>query len=359
MGRYMRMLLNGGELDGVRVLSPSAYARLAGEPLFRNAPQVPGFTYGFFDGRFGQVRAIGHGGATNWFHSSMTVVPELGLGIFVSTNTSTGRRFAQQLPEKVLERYFAKARPAALPPVPADFDARRFAGQYMAERSNYSRAEKVFLATAAKVSAAADNSLVLVVGGESSRWVPEGGLVFREAEGQGRIVFFAGDDGAITGFASAGGHNVFDRAGVLDAGESVQVAIAAAAVVAILALVGAWLRRGRRRPEAVGARRSARWLYVTALAWIVFAGLVVAVLMWVTNHEIDAFYGYPGKVLPVALWLSPVLIALSALCVLLLWPAWRARDWSWWRKLRHTVVVAVFAAAAFMLWHWNLVGWKL
>ena len=47
------------------------------------------------------------------------------------------------------------------------------------------------------------------------------------------------------------------------------------------------------------------------------------------------------------------------LTVPLLWPAWGANDWGFWRKLRHTLAVAIFALAAWLLWHWNLVGWKL
>ena len=360
MGRFMRMLLNAGQIDGVRVLSPSAHARLAGEPLFRNAPEVSGFTYGFFDSRYGDVRAIGHGGATSWFHSSMTVVPELGIGIFVSTNTDTGRRFAQQLPGKVLERYFARARPSSLPVIARDFDAARFVGSYVAQRSNHSRAEKAFLSTTAQVSAAADRSLVVSMHGDSSRWVPESATVFREAEGPGRIAFLVDPSGAVTGFAGAVGHNVFTRAGFFDLGKSLTSLIGASAAVAVMVLVGGWLRRGRVRVrDDLAARHSAGWLYATAAAWLAFASLAFAVMRSAMHSDVALFYGYPGAVLPIALWLSPVVIVLSAVGIVLLVPAWRAREWPTWRKLRHTAAVAVFALAAYMLWHWNLVGWKL
>jgi len=39
--------------------------------------------------------------------------------------------------------------------------------------------------------------------------------------------------------------------------------------------------------------------------------------------------------------------------------AWRARGWGFWRKSRHTVVVAIYVFAAALLWIWNMVGWKL
>src|SRR5690606_31569969 len=151
MGRYMRMLLRGGEVDGTDVLSGSAHARLVGAPLFRNAPQVGGFAYGFFDTRVGELRVLGHGGATSWFHSMMAVAPEAGVGVFVSTNTDTGRRLAAQLPEQVLARYFERARTPPPAAVPEGFDASRFAGSYNSKRSNYTSAEKPMLSFTAEV----------------------------------------------------------------------------------------------------------------------------------------------------------------------------------------------------------------
>jgi len=359
MGRYMRMLLRGGELDGVQVLSPSQHARLLGEPLFRNAPQVGGFSYGFFDTRVGALRVLGHGGATSWFHSMMSVAPEAGVGIFVSTNTDTGRRFAAQLPEKVLERYFERARTPPPAAAPEGFDAARFAGSYNGKRGNYSSAEKAFLLSTVQVAAAEDNSLVITAGGDSRRWVPEGGLVFRAAEGPGRIVFFEDEDGRIAGYDNAAGHNVFERVGTLQQGETLLSVLGLAGAVSLLVLAGGWLRRGRRDPAAPASRRAAFWLYMTALAWLVFVALVLAYVQGATADETAVFYGYPGTLLTALLWSTPVLFVLVLVDVLHLRAAWRAKGWGLWRKLRHALAVAVYVLAAYMLWAWNLVGWKL
>lgn len=359
MGRYMRMLLRGGELDGVRVLSASAYARLHEETLFRNAPEVGGFAYGFFRNRIGEVDALGHGGATSWFHSGMTVVPDLGVGIFVTTNTDTGRKFAGELAEKVLVRYFERARAGAPPAIPKGFDARRFAGTYNAERSNYRSAEKLFLSTTAEVAAADDNSLIITAGGQSSRWVPDGALTFREVEGQGRIAFFDDAEGRITGYANALGHNVYARVGVFDVANNLLLVLALAALTAILVLAGAWLRRNRRIRDQPRARFGALWLYLTALLWLALLVLVAVFAVRASSDEMAVFYHYPGTLLTSLLWLAPLPMAASVVSVLLLWPAWRANDWGFWRKLRHTLAVAVFALGTWLLWHWNLVGWKL
>ena len=359
MGRYMRMLLRGGELDGVQVLSPSQYARLAGEPLFRNAPEVGGFSYGFFDNRVGRLRVLGHGGATSWFHSMMAVAPEAGVGVFISTNTDTGRRFAAQFPTQVFERYFEQARTPPPGAVPDGFDAARFAGTYNSKRSNYSRAEKTLLATSVEVAAAEDNSLVITAYGESTRWVPEGGLVFREAEGPGRIVFYEDDKGAIAGFDNAAGHNVFERAGLVQRADTLFAGLALAGVVSLLVLVGAWLRRGRRDQAAPASRRAAFWLYVSALAWLVFVAVLLAWVQGAMADEVAVFYAYPGTALTALLWSTPLLFVLVLVDVVHLPAAWRAKGWGFWRKARHTAAVAAYVFAALLLWTWNLVGWKL
>lgn len=359
MGRYMRMLLRGGELDGTQVLTPAEYARLRSPPLFRNAQDVGGFSYGFFNNRYGQVETLGHGGATSWFHSGMTVAPELGVGVFISTNTDTGRRFAGQFAGLIFERYFENARAAAVPAVPAGFDASRFAGKYNSDRSNHRSAEKVFLSSTQDVAAAEDQSLVITANGESSRWIPEGGLVFREAEGQGRITFFENDKGEITGYANALGHNAFTRVQPLEVLDNWLSLLTATAALALLVLVGAWLRRSRREQVAAPARRAAFWLYLSAFAWLAWLVAVLVYLKRAGADEMAVFYGYPGAYLTALLWTAPLLMLLSLVNVLLLWPFLRARGWGFWRKARHLVVVVVFAVAAWSLWAWNFVGWKL
>ncbi len=359
MGRYMRMLLGGGELDGVRVLSTTAYEKLLSPPLFRNAPEVGGFAYGFFQGRFGEVTTLGHGGATFWFHSALLIAPELDVGVFISSNTDTGRRFVADFPRRILERYFPRARADGASAVPAGFDAARFAGNYNSKRSNYSRSERPFTLTTVKVSAADDNSLVIHAGGIVSRWIPEGGLVFRAAEGQGRIVFFADGAGRIQGYANAQGHNVFERAGPFAAVDAFGIVLALTGLTALLVLVGAWLRRRKRDPAGPAARRAARWLYLTAAVWLLYTGTFGWYLRGALADTIAVHYAWPGQLLPVLLWAWPVLVLLTAIAVLQLGSVLPAHAWGFWRRLRHLGAVAIFALACWLLWSWNLVGWKL
>ena len=81
MGRFMRALLNGGELDGARILSK---ARL--DEMMAPAHATPAGSIGlaFFGGKVAGHRTVGHDGATMLFFSNLVLFPEHGIGIFVS-----------------------------------------------------------------------------------------------------------------------------------------------------------------------------------------------------------------------------------------------------------------------------------
>lgn len=361
MARYVRMLVNRGQLDGTRVVPASAFARLEAEPLFRNAPDATGFAYGFFRRRYGDVQSLEHGGATQWFHSNMVAVPELGFGVFVSTNTDSGRTLAAELPALLLERYFPRARAAALPAPPKDFATagQVYTGRYLGERRPFLGFEKVLLSTNAVVGVTPDGYLTVTAGGETTRWVQEKAHVFRALQGSGRLAFLADSSGRITGFVSPGGHDVFDRIGTLQTSRARDAVLALAVVVALGVLTGAWLRRRQRRNHRCKAVRSARWLYATAAAWVVLAIVLGTAMAQLVGSETHGMYSYPGLVLTVALWLAVLVLLLTVVCLLLLWPVWRTHDWNAWRKARHTLAVLVFASAGCALWIWNVVGWKV
>src|SRR6202000_2338586 len=86
MAPYTLMAPGGGQLNGATVYGP-ATAQAFRTPL-RNTPVgINGWAHGFrvFD-LAGGHRGYGHDGGTLSFFSNMVVVPDLNLGIFISTN---------------------------------------------------------------------------------------------------------------------------------------------------------------------------------------------------------------------------------------------------------------------------------
>lgn len=81
MARFMRALLNGGELDGVRILPK---ARLDEMMAPANATPAGFIGLAFFGGDAAGHETVGHAGGTMTFFSDLQLFPEQGIGVFVS-----------------------------------------------------------------------------------------------------------------------------------------------------------------------------------------------------------------------------------------------------------------------------------
>ncbi len=96
MGRFIRALMNGGELDGVRILPK---ARLDEMMAPSNATPAGYLGLVFFGTKAAGHDSIGHSGATMTFFSDLKIFPEQGVGIFVSRDGIAEREAAKDTEE--------------------------------------------------------------------------------------------------------------------------------------------------------------------------------------------------------------------------------------------------------------------
>ena len=355
MARWMRMHLNAGALDGVRVL-PEPVALSMREVLFRNAPQVGGIAHGFLSHPLGAQETWGHGGATLYFHSGMLMLPARRVGVFASSNTDNARGPVAEFSRLVLERLLAETRPAAAPLASADLA--RYEGTYRSNRRAFSTAEKFFLGLGAdaQVAAAADGSLRIRAGGETTRWLPVGPDVFQEAEGPARLQFLAGPDGQPDRYVSGYGIAVMERVPPVD---SAGLLLALGGVALLLAVGRLWRAMRKRKRGAdprPGLPLPKALAVLSALAWIAFGAVFGAAALSMAGEGSAAVFTYPSALLRAGLWLALAAAMATALELVALPAVWRG-DWRAWPKVRHTAVVLLFAAAGALLWRWQLVGW--
>lgn len=359
MGRYMRMLLGRGEMDGARVLSEQTFDRMS-TVRFRNADAVSGFAHGFFATRVGELVSLGHGGATLDMMSTMAVLPEAGLGVFVSTNSSTGRKLVSRVPEMIFQRYVEAARPAPLPnPDPELFaQADRFAGSYANLRRNESTLEHVFTGMDAITVSIDEKGIMRVTVGDDTRaFVRESERVFRGVEGDDRITFLLDESGRATTFVPGSGHWVAERLSWWNHPQTLILLLAAVAVFSVLVLLMAWARWSARRGYATAVKPTGRVpavvLGLTSLAWLGF--FVTAVMVSVEFGRLgnDLVQKYPTELLPHAVLVAQIAAVLSLIALLTLPLAWTAH-WGFFRKLRHTLVVLTMIAACTAMWIWNM-----
>jgi len=86
LARFVLAHLGGGELDGVRILSPAAVAE-----AHRGAGQAEGFSYamGWRAGTTAGLPSLWHGGALPSYRGALVMLPETRSGVVVLSNSST------------------------------------------------------------------------------------------------------------------------------------------------------------------------------------------------------------------------------------------------------------------------------
>ena len=360
MARWMRMLIDAGAgSDGApNVLRPDTFATMR-QQRFANAPGVAGFAHGFFNGRYGEYASLEHGGATLYFHTGMVVLPDAGIGVFVSTNTDTGYKLARDLPRLVVEYVLPLAR--AAPPAPGnatEADLARFVGTYLGERRSFTTVESFIGANGAVASVGTSSSdLVVTTANGAKRYRRTGETSFRALEG-GDALSFVESDGRIAGFSGGGGHVMFARTGIVDNPGLVNALLAATSLASLLVIVAAWARRGlvprQRQSHPTGGRAAGAAIVTASVAWIAFVAAVGIASVEMLKLGNELVWRYPTTGLRAAVGVGYVAALASAVAALFVPAAWSARGWSVSRRLRYTVVVALMLATALLLIRWRL-----
>ena len=113
MAAYMRALLDPESLAESGVLTVQSFRTLL-EPLASDTPGFGTNYHGFFQFPLpGSRFAFGHDGETLYQNATMIIAPDLGLGIYVATNTSSGNDMVQRLPTLIGLHFFGDNPPPA------------------------------------------------------------------------------------------------------------------------------------------------------------------------------------------------------------------------------------------------------
>ena len=357
MARYMLAMLAGGRLDGQTIYGPATAVALF-TPLPRtDAPGDIPMDHGFM--RFalpGGFVGHGHDGDTIWFHSGMVMVPDLKLGVFVTTNTNTGERLASELPPLIVGRFYAPPPAAPLPGAPAlAKQAAVYAGTYITNRRPFSGLEKfVFLALGqARLTVTPDGRL-LTPGLDGWRaWTPAGAAGrFRRVDGP-QVTSFQLVGGRARRWYSASGVSSFDRAGPVYALNNLLLVLAASLVAIAATLAGPLIRRGRGLPETGVQRAASRIQVGAALLWL---AALVALALFTSGARDQARL--------LANWPEPAIVigaSAALLAALASWVAlgltafawWGDEGWGAWRKLRFSATSILLALLGLQLALWG------
>lgn len=361
MARYMQLLLAGGTLDGTVVYGPRA-AQAFRTQIRKTPPGINGWRHGFIEYPLpGDRTGFGHAGGTLSFLSNMVVAPDLGLGVFVSTNTETGGRLSRTLATDIVQQFYAP--PQTFPRAGSRELANRagdFSGHYVGTRRAYGGLEGMvgLLIGGASVSVSDDGRLVVSAGGETRPYAPEGDLStgrFISVSGPERLVF-AMQDGKAVSFRTSLGEQTFQRTGFwLRPG--VLATLAGLTALASVATLGGLLLRNRREFRETSVQRQASLLQnAQAVLWLTAFALFGA---WAsrTSDVANVMYGWPGATLLIASACLLVATALTIGGLILLPGVWRGGrrvdSWSPLRKFAYSFTALLYGAFAVVLGLWG------
>jgi len=361
MGRYLQLLLNEGQFDGVRIYGPKT-AKLLRTPLRKNAPRgVNAWAHGFMITQLpGGLKGYGHGGATQFFRTYMMVVPELNLGIFVSVNSPTGQSIIERLPIRLVsamtghpdpENIYRAGNPKLVP------EAARYAGTYQTTRRAYSGLEKA-TGLLAPVNVGVDPAgyLITQMGPDIRSWVPtdETGI-FVSTTGEDQLRFNLDASGNAASFDIPFGVARYERASAIFSPINLGIL---AALVTLISAFGLWnsIKRIRRKGWIDSLSRYADWSSAaTSGAWLttIIAGAAAAL----TLDPFKLLYSFPTPALSAMSALATASLLLSVLYFVLTALQWRnAKGHGRLTLVRRTSCAALFLFFSFVLQQWGIIS---
>jgi CubicO group peptidase (beta-lactamase class C family) len=346
MAHFMMAHLQDGQLGDARILR-SETARLMHSRLFALDEAANGMCYGFYEESRNGHRIIGHGGDTVYFHSDLHLIPDAGVGFFVSHN-SLGRGSA--LPrttiwQAILARYFPDASPSQ-PTLPgAKEDNKAVSGVYeLSRRSEASFLKATSLLGEFTVSPAEGDTIEVAeltgANGKPHRWREVAPMTFLEESGQDKLVFKPDQNGRMQMILPYP-FFVGQRVGLFENNKILLPVLLISLLIMLLTLVlwpvGWFVRRhyGRKLDQTRGQRRlrlAVRLVFAVDLVFIV--AMISLVLYGSTHLEV---FSDRGTVWFRLIQIIGVLGAIGSLVVLYnAIQTWWNREKRMWGKLQAT-----------------------
>jgi len=369
IARFMIAHLQDGRYGDVQILRPET-ARLMHTRQFENVPEMNGMCLGFYEESRNGHRILGHGGDTQWFHSDLHLIPEAGVGFFISYNSAGKGEISPRSAvwRAFLDRYFPYEPPQAKPPATASQDGQSVAGRYTVSR----RLETNILSVSALLGETTvtynpdgtiSSSDLKDMNGQLKRYREIAPMVFRQEHGQDRLAFkrdAAGRWVMVFDFPIA----VFQRTPWNRDGRlNLPVIIVSLAVFLLTLLlwpVAALLRRHYgRKLELTPSQK--RWRLLARLACALNLSFVIAfaVTFVMASKDIGLLSSRMDlwlRIVQIVGWLG-VLGTLPALYQ-------AVRSWTepgrWlWARLGDTLIALCCVGFAWFVCTWHLLHWSL
>jgi CubicO group peptidase (beta-lactamase class C family) len=367
MGRFGLTLLNGGELDGKRILKPETLAAMY-TPQFRANDQMPALDMGFYETWRNDLRWIGHEGDLIAFHSLFFIERSQKLILFVSFNSAGGAGKARpELVQMFTDRYFPGNSSQKFITM-SQQDLKSVEGTYQSTRradSTKIRLNNLF----SQRTASLDKEGVLQIGdikdlrGHTIEWKPIAKDLFSQVDGQRRLFAIRDGSGKVIrlayDFPGVQAERIawYDSAGFVYALCAASVVILAAVIIASLYRVGRRLlfkNRPKPAPQSGTAwlprtTRIAAWLWLILLAGIFGFLASTGDDLAPPTQAWDKYLYFVNTVTVIAILFS--LLAIGSGLI-----AWFRADLRRITQLKFSLVGLACLVLFWLAIHWNILG---
>ena len=361
MAKFMIMLLNWGSLGDFRIVEQETIEGML-EPVITHAPGVNPCIHGFMDLSRKGLKIFGHGGDTFWFHTLLAILPEQGLGFFISFNSEGGGGTYLEVLDLLLDEFLVENDSLKATISLTDEYLEAFVGEYKFNRHPHSDFLKV-LSIMNRIEVKADGGRLAISDGKKTEyWLPTDSLTFRK-EFDNEFIRFELDDSrgkARYAFISSLAIIAFERVGFFDT-RVLHIAILALAFILSLIAIVHWpmVFIIRRRFQPMGNVPKPIPLVSKLIIWfssLLLLTFYVGLVLSTSSPEAVVFSIPAGLkyLLAIPFLLIPLQLV-GFYKTILVWPLIATRLWS---KTFYTMVCLSQILALWQLYYWNLIGWN-
>jgi Beta-lactamase len=367
MGRFAQALLNGGELDGHRILKPDTLQAMWMKQ-FGTSDALPAMCMGFYQTWRNGLHFIGHDGDLIAFHSMFLLEPKERLALFISYNSAgSANKTRSEILTAFADRYYSYTQTAEFQSLPLE-ELKVIEGAYQATR----RADSTKLRLGNLIGqgeATVDKEGVLKVDdfkdlrGHVRKWKPIGKDLWQDEDDQRWMFAIRDSAGKIVRIAVNFPGVQFERVVWYESSNMILPILGISLAILLLVIVASLVRVGRRivmskrpafKPQP-GTVRLTLGPQLSAMAWIVVATGTAILMSRLANetllpsHDVDKYFAMTNLAARLAIFFS-VFAAVAGLRV------WRRSEIRFISKVKFSLVAI---ACLFLTWfsvHWHLIG---
>ncbi|MER7751523.1 serine hydrolase domain-containing protein [Kitasatospora sp. NPDC097643] len=373
MARLLLAQLQNGSVDGKQILDPTGTAQLL-DRHFGPDPRLPGMAYLLEQrNRNGQQLLVKDGDVPG-FHSNLALLPQRGVGLYVTFNgdglDATGGWATQQVLNAFVDHFYpapATAAPTAPSTAPTALTTGlgKYTGDYRSTRFSHSNLTKAAALMGSVHVTAADGRLT--ISGPVSRdpqvtethWTQIQPGLFQEVGGTAQVAFQTDRDGDVVALLTDSDPTIAYQplAWYQAPGLHQKLALGSLAVLALTVLgwmIGAVLRRLRHKGPA--GHPVVRLLGWCTGALLVAATACFALLTADSNALNQTLFLGDSPLLTVVPALTAVALLLTLAMVVCAVRAWQKRWWGVFGRLHYTGLTLASLLFLVLAGAYNLIG---